>query len=52
MNPVDIAVIVLVSVAVAGVVGWFIYRKLKHKSVGCDCGCSSCSMCDKCNKDK
>lgn len=48
MNPVDIAVIVIVSVAVPGVIGWFIYRKLKHKGTGC--GCSSCSGCTACGK--
>ena len=50
MNGVDIAVIVIVSVAVVGVIGWFIYRKIKHKGIGCDCGCNSCPHCDKCNK--
>ena len=47
MGPIDIAVIVIVSVAVAGVVGWLIYRKVKHKG-GCDCGCSSCANCPAC----
>ncbi len=44
MNPVDIAVIVIVCVAVAAVVGYLIYRKVKHKGGCCDCsgGCSSC----------
>ena len=51
MGPVDIAVIVIVSVAVLGVIGWFVYRKLKHKSVGCDCGCG-CNGCTLCNKGK
>ncbi len=51
MNGVDIAVIVIVCVAVAGVIGWFIYRKVKHKSIGCDCGCNGCTMCDKCKKE-
>ena len=50
MNPVDIAVIVIVSVAVLGVISWFIYRKIKHKGIGCDCGCSSCSGCTACGK--
>ena len=48
MNAVDIAVIVIVSVAVLGVIGYIIYRKLKHKGIGCDCGCSSCSGCTAC----
>ena len=47
MNPVDITVIVIVSVAVVAVVGWIIYRKVKHKSVGCDCGCNGCTLCGK-----
>ena len=49
MNGLDIAIIVIVSVAVAGVFGWIVYRKVKHKNVGCDCGCGSCSGCSACN---
>ena len=49
MNGVDIAVIVIVCAAVAAVAGWFIYRKVKHKNIGCDCGCGSCSGCSACN---
>lgn len=56
MNPVDIAVIVIVCVAVGAVIGYFIYRKVKHKGSGCcDCGgsCPSCGACPHCNaKDK
>lgn len=53
MNGIDIAVIVIVSVAVLGVIGWFIYRKVKHKSIGCDCGCgcNGCTLCDKGKKE-
>lgn len=43
MGPVDIAVIVIVSVAVAAALGYIIYRKVKHKG-GC-CDCSDCSSC-------
>lgn len=43
MNPVDIAVIVIVCAAVLGVVGYLIYRKIKHKG-GC-CDCSDCASC-------
>ena len=43
MNPVDIAVIVIVCVAVVAAVGYIIFRKVKHKG-GC-CDCSSCSSC-------
>lgn len=46
MNPVDIAVVVIVSIAVVAVAGLLIYRKVKHKG-GC-CGCNGCIMCDKC----
>ena len=48
MGAVDIAVIVLVSVAVVAAVGVIIWRKVKHKG---GCGCDGCSACDKC-KDK
>lgn len=51
MNGIDIAVIVIVSVAVLGVIGWLVYKKVKHKSIGCDCGCgcgcNGCTLCDK-----
>lgn len=43
MGPVDIAVIVIVCVAVVAVAGYLIYRKVKHKG-GC-CDCSDCSSC-------
>ena len=51
MNGFDVAVIVFLSVAVAGVIGWLIYAKVKGKG-GCDCGCSGCTACDKCKKEK
>ncbi|MDE6441786.1 MAG: FeoB-associated Cys-rich membrane protein [Clostridia bacterium] len=54
MSGVDIAVIVIVSVAVLAVVGWLVYRKVKHKGGCCDCGCgcNGCTMCEKGKKDK
>ena len=51
MGACDIIVLVAISVAVVGVIGWLIYRKVKGKG-GCDCGCSGCTACDKCNKEK
>lgn len=46
MGPVDIAVIVVVSVAVLCAVGYIIFRKVKHKGGCCDCeACSHCSHC-------
>ena len=50
MGAVDIAVIVIVSVAALGIIGYFIFRKLKGKSIGCDCGCQGCTLCNKKNK--
>ena len=50
MNGFDIAVVVVISVAVAAVVGWLIYKKIKGKG-GC-CDCSSCSGCTACRKGK
>lgn len=41
MNGVDIAVIVIVGLAVIGVAAYLIYRKVKHKG-----GCSDCSSCN------
>lgn len=46
MNPWDIAIIVIVCVAFAGVCGWLIYRKVKHKG-GC-CGCECGAHCQNC----
>lgn len=48
MGPFDIIVVVVICAAFAAVVGTTIYRKIKHKGGGCDCGCEGCSMCDKC----
>lgn len=46
MNGIDIAVIVCVSVLVAGVMAYLLYRKAKHKGGGGCCGrCSECDMC-------
>ena len=47
MGALDIAIVVIVSVAVVGVIGYLIYIKIKHKG-GCDCGCSSCPNCSSC----
>ena len=45
MNGFDIAIVVTVSVAVVGVIGWLIYRKVKHKGGCCEGGCPGCSEC-------
>ena len=52
MNGIDIAIVVIVSVAVIGVIGWLIYRKVKNKGGCCDCGCGGCTACDKGKKQK
>lgn len=57
MGPVDIAVLVIVCVAVAAVSAYLIYRKVKHKGGGCDCGggcegCSACRNCAHCGSEK
>ena len=41
MSPLDIAIIVVVSVAFVAAVGAIIYRKVRKKG-GCGCGCSGC----------
>ena len=51
MGAFDIVVIVLVSVAFLGAVGYLIWRKAKGKG-GCDCGCSSCPHACSCAKRK
>ena len=52
MNGVDIAIVVAVAVAVVSVIGWLVYRKVKHKGGCCDCGCSGCTACDKYKNQK
>ena len=52
MTPIDIAVIVIVGVAVIGVAAYLIYRKVKGKGGCCDCGCDGCTACDKGKKQK
>ena len=52
MNGLDIAIVVLVSVAVVSVIGLLIYRKVKHKGGCADCGCCGCTACNKCDKEK
>jgi hypothetical protein len=49
MSVFDIIVIVAVSVAFVAVVGTIIYRKVKGKSSGCDCGCQGCPHCSACH---
>lgn len=50
MGPIDIAVIVVVGVAFAAVIGTMIYKKIKGKSSGCACGCEGCPHCGGCGK--
>ena len=52
MNGIDIAIVVIVAVAVVGVIGWLIYRKVKGKGGCCDCDCGGCTACDKYKKQK
>lgn len=52
MGAFDIAVIVVISVAVVAVVASLIYKKIRHKGGACDCGCSDCACCDKCKNKK
>ena len=51
MNGIDIAIVVGISVAVVAVLGWLIYRKIKHKGGCCDCGCGGCTACSKGKKE-
>lgn len=52
MGPFDIAVIVIVAVAFVAVIATVIYKKVRHKGGGCDCGCEGCTLCDKCKTNK
>lgn len=42
MGAFEIIVIILCAVAVLGVIGGAIYRKVKGKPSGCGCGCEGC----------
>lgn len=48
MNPFDIVVIVVISVAVLAVAGILIYRKVRHKGGCCGCDCGSGANCPHC----
>ena len=49
MGAFEIATIVVVGVAVAGVLAYLIYKKVKGESAGCDCGsCGACPHCGAC----
>lgn len=50
MNGSDIAVIVIVSVAVLAVAAALIYRRIRHK--GCCGGCKGCPHCGKRKTEK
>ncbi len=52
MNAVDIIIICVVSAAFIAAAGALIYRKIKGKSSGCDCGCKNCPHCDSCHGKK
>lgn len=51
MSPLDIAIIVVVSVAFVAAVGAIIYRKVRKKD-GCGCGCSGCPHSSSCGSKK
>lgn len=51
MGAFDIAIIVIVSVAVLAVIGTIIYKKIKHKDSGCGCGCCGCPSSGECHKN-
>lgn len=52
MSPFDIVIIVAVSVAFVAVVGVLIYKKVKRKGGGCDCGCEGCPHACNCHPAK
>lgn len=42
MGPLEIVLIIVCVLAVAGVIGAAVYRKVKGKPSGCGCGCEGC----------
>lgn len=52
MGAFEIVTIVVVGIAVAGVLAYLIYKKVKGESAGCDCGsCGACPHCGACKPD-
>ena len=49
MGAIDIAVIVVCTLAVAGVAGAAVYRRIKGKPSGCGGGCAGCPYCSGCS---
>ena len=45
MGPLEIVIVIAVGAAFLAALGVIIYKKVKHKGSGCDCGCSGCSAC-------
>jgi hypothetical protein len=41
----------IVILILALVIFWIIKRTRKNNSTSCNCGCSGCSMSDRCDKD-
>ena len=43
---------VIITICLAAVVAWIIWRMIRKKKKGgsCGCGCSSCAMSDMCHK--
>ena len=49
MQPIEIITIIVCVLIVGGVLGTYIYRKIKHKPTGgCSGNCSCCSGCSSC----
>jgi len=51
MEPIDIVIIVVLSIAVIGIVAYLIKKKMKGES-GCGCGCSGCPHANACASAK
>ncbi len=51
MNVFDIILIIVCVLAVVGVVGTMIYRKIKGKPIGCGCGCEGCPHASGCHNN-
>ena len=48
MKPLEIIILVAVSLSVLAVVGWSIYKKITGKKSACSCGCESCPHAKNC----
>ena len=48
MKPIDIILIVALTVIVIGVIAFIIRKKIRGEKIGCGCGCHACPHAEAC----